>query len=148
MRVSQFWPFLRSSRKYYHDWKPIVYLSGTHQRLWETDMKYQRPIGDLQAWVETDMPDWRPISLIEDQLAWSETDKLHQGCQMAFRSGMLASDQACRSLMWYIGHQWVSTGSPMGLLYVSDKSNIFMNSFLTRLALLSLSSPEFYTSII
>ena len=77
---------------------------------------YRRPIRDL---LETDMPHRRPTCLIRDQHASSETH-WRPTClirdpwsPMGLQSGMLVSDEACRSS---IGLWWdllVSDGSQM-----------------------------------
>ena len=105
---------------------------------------YRRPIRDL---LETDMPHRRPTCLIRDQHASSETH-WRPTClirdpwsPMGLQSGMLVSDEACRSsigLWWDLlvsdGSQMRHVGLPMrhiryvDLRWVSDNNNIFVNS--------------------
>ena len=86
------------------------------------------------------MPDWR---LIENPYAWSSMSEAFRS-PLVLRLGMLVFDGYLMShiCLWsgmlvtdgfqirYVGLQWVSDGSPIGLQFFSDNNNICMNSFI------------------
>ena len=96
-------------------------------------------IGDRHAWLDTGMPDWRPIGhawsdmLVSDQACWSPSR--HVDLPLVYDHACwfpmdLPSDMSV-SIESSMGLQWVSDGSLVGLHWVFDNDDIFVNSFLT-----------------
>ena len=140
----------RRSRKYYYYWR----LLDTHRRPrclirdrhvsseihHETDMRPTCLLGDRHA---TDMPPRRPTCLIGDPHLPDLTHRRptclikhvqwvsNQTCRYPMRHVGLLSDMS-RSPIRHVGYRLVSDQtrcrSPMGLRWVADINNIFMNS--------------------